>query len=62
MTPMGRLAWSDRDKAAMALSRIPLQRFPEPEDVAQTVMYLLSDEARMINGQVRVLEDSRRRT
>lgn len=50
LTPMGEKAWSDPDKAAQMLSRIPLKRFVQPDEVAQTIAYLLGDESRMING------------
>lgn len=50
MTPMAEKAWGDPDKAAQMLSRIPLNRFVQPEEVAQTIAYLLGDESRMING------------
>ena len=32
------------------LSRMPLGRFIEPEEVAEVVLFLLSDRASMING------------
>ena len=50
LTPMAEQAWSDPAKASQMLSRIPLNRFAQPEEVAQTIAYLLGDEARMING------------
>lgn len=50
LTPMAEMAWSDPDKAAQMLSRIPLNRFVQPDEVAQTIAYLLGDESRMING------------
>jgi NAD(P)-dependent dehydrogenase (short-subunit alcohol dehydrogenase family) len=30
--------------------RIPVGRFAEPEDVAEVILFLLSDEAAMVNG------------
>jgi len=33
------------------LGRIPLGRFPEPSDVADAVLFLLSDECKMVHGQ-----------
>lgn len=50
MTPMGKLAWSDPDRAAQVKARIPLGRFLAPEEVAEAVLFLLSDEAAMVNG------------
>jgi NAD(P)-dependent dehydrogenase (short-subunit alcohol dehydrogenase family) len=32
------------------LSRMPLGRFIEPEEVAEVVLFLLSDAASMVNG------------
>ena len=50
LTPMAEKAWGDPDKAAQMLSRIPLNRFVQPDEVAQAIAYLLGDESRMING------------
>lgn len=50
MTPMAIKAWSDPEKAAGMLSRIPLGRFAEPDDIAEVILFLLSDAARMVHG------------
>ena len=50
MTDMGRLGWSDPKKAATMLSKIPLGKFAQVEDVVHAVLFLLSDKAAMING------------
>jgi len=50
LTPMAIKAWSDPEKAASMLSRIPVGRFADPDDVAQVILFLLSDEAAMVNG------------
>ena len=50
LSPMGIKTWSDPQRAGPMLQRIPLQRFAEPEDVASAILFLLSDEARMVNG------------
>lgn len=50
LTPMAEKAWGDPGKAAQMLSRIPLNRFVKPDEVAQAIAYLLGDESRMING------------
>ena len=52
MTPLGRKAWSDPEKQAAMLSKIPLGRFNEPIDVANAVILLLSDQAGMLNGTI----------
>ena len=43
-------AWSDPDKAAGMLNRIPVGRFAQPDDIAEVILFLLSDEAAMVNG------------
>jgi len=50
LTPMAIKAWSDLEKASSMLVRIPLGRFVEPEEVADTILYLLSPRASMITG------------
>ncbi|BCF91298.1 SDR family oxidoreductase [Paraburkholderia largidicola] len=50
MTPMAEKAWSDPQKSAPMLARIPLERFVQPLEVARTIAYLLSDESAMVNG------------
>ncbi len=50
LTPMAMKAWSDPDKAAGMLGRIPVGRFADPADVAEVILFLLSDAAAMING------------
>ncbi|KAK9499224.1 hypothetical protein O3M35_002301 [Rhynocoris fuscipes] len=50
MTNMGRIGWSDPNKAKPLLDRIPLHRFAEVEEVVNTILFLLSDEASFINA------------
>ena len=50
LTPMGELAWSDPAKSAPVLARIPLRRFCTPEEVARTILFLLSEDAAMLTG------------
>lgn len=50
LTPMAVKAWSDPDKAAGMMARIPVGRFAEPNDIAEVILFLLSDEAAMVNG------------
>jgi L-xylulose reductase len=52
LTPMGELAWSDPVKRNGMMARIPLKRFATPRDVSQVIAFLLSDQARMLNGTV----------
>ncbi|OQR69628.1 reductase-like [Tropilaelaps mercedesae] len=50
MTPMSQVGWSDETKAQQMQNKIPLKRFAQPEEVADAVLYLLSDRASMITG------------
>ena len=50
LTPMAIKAWSDPEKAAGMLGRIPVGRFADPDDIANIILFLLSDEAAMVNG------------
>jgi NAD(P)-dependent dehydrogenase (short-subunit alcohol dehydrogenase family) len=50
LTPMAVKAWSDKAKADAMLSRIPLGRFVEPEEVADVILFLLSDRSSMMSG------------
>lgn len=50
LTPMAVLAWSDPAKRGPALEGIPLKRFAEPREVAEPILFLLSDAASMISG------------
>ncbi|CAL8122474.1 unnamed protein product [Orchesella dallaii] len=50
LTDMGRLGWSDPEKAGPMLSKIPLGRFAEVDDVLGAIIFLLSDKSAMING------------
>jgi NAD(P)-dependent dehydrogenase (short-subunit alcohol dehydrogenase family) len=52
MTAMGAMAWSDPAKSDPVKRRIPLGRFAEPQEVAAAIVYLLSDDAAMINGVI----------
>ena len=50
MTDMGKLGWSDPDKARTMMSKIPLGRFAEVSEVVDAVVYLLSNRSSMVNG------------
>lgn len=52
LTELGKRDWNaDPEKRALMESYIPLGRFVEPEEVASVVLFLLSDEAVMVNGE-----------
>ena len=44
--------WIDRDLEAAVLPLIPMGRLIQPEDIARTILFLASEQAGMITGQV----------
>ncbi|ALL62929.1 3-oxoacyl-[acyl-carrier protein] reductase [Paraburkholderia caribensis MBA4] len=50
LTPMAVKAWSEPSKRDPALQAIPLKRFAEPREVAEPILFLLSEAASMISG------------
>ncbi|MBX6321393.1 MAG: SDR family oxidoreductase [Rhodospirillaceae bacterium] len=50
LTPMAQRIWSEPSKSGPMLARTPLGRFAQPEDVAEAILWLLSDEAAMVHG------------
>lgn len=50
LTPMGKKLFDTQEKVDAFSSRIPMGRFAEPEEVANTTAFLLSDYASMITG------------
>jgi NAD(P)-dependent dehydrogenase (short-subunit alcohol dehydrogenase family) len=50
LTEMGQRVWGEQAKAAPMIARIPLGRFAVPREVSDTVVWLASDAARIING------------
>lgn len=49
-TPINRSVWSDEAKLADLQEKIPLDRIGQPEEVARTALFLVSDEASYITG------------
>ncbi|XP_020286255.1 L-xylulose reductase [Pseudomyrmex gracilis] len=50
LTEMGKLGWSDPQKAQEMINKIPLGRFAEVDEVIDPVVYFLSDRSSMITG------------
>ncbi|XP_076286262.1 L-xylulose reductase [Lasioglossum baleicum] len=50
MTDMGKLGWSDPEKAKTMKNKIPLGRFAEVHEVVDAIVFFLSDRSSMING------------
>ncbi|NLT39680.1 MAG: D-threitol dehydrogenase [Clostridiales bacterium] len=55
LTEMGEKAWSGETGRAMR-SRIPAGRFAYPDEVAAAVLFLVSDESRMITGENLIID------
>lgn len=49
-TDMGKVGWADPAKADWMLNKIPLHRFAEVDEVVNTIMFLLSDLAPIVNA------------
>jgi cyclopentanol dehydrogenase len=56
VTAMTERRRADPDAYALMLSRIPLSRFGEPEEVAYAVLYLASDESAFVTGSELVID------
>jgi NAD(P)-dependent dehydrogenase (short-subunit alcohol dehydrogenase family) len=56
VTPMTEARRKDPETYALTVSRIPLGRYGEPEEVAYGVLYLASDESRFVTGAELVID------
>ena len=56
LTDLARVAWDDPKKGGPMLARTPVGRFAETDDVAEVILFLLSDQAAMLNGLALPLE------
>ena len=55
-TEMTRAGRDDPERLAMMLARIPMGRYGEPEEVANAVLYLASDESAFVTGSEVVVD------
>ena len=55
-TPMTSDRFEDPDKLETSLARIPWHRAGQPEDIAQAILYLVSDEADYVTGHTLVVD------
>jgi len=55
-TPINRQAWSEKEPRDKLLTLIPYRRVGEPEDVANAVLWLLSDASDYVNGTSLVVD------
>ena len=44
--------WIDEDLEEAVLPLIPMGKLIQPEDIAETILFLASEQARMLTGQV----------
>jgi NAD(P)-dependent dehydrogenase (short-subunit alcohol dehydrogenase family) len=56
VTPMTETARADPERYQMMLSRIPMGRYGQPEEVAYGVLYLASDESAYMTGSELVID------
>jgi NAD(P)-dependent dehydrogenase (short-subunit alcohol dehydrogenase family) len=56
VTPMTETARADPERYQMMLSRIPMGRYGQPEEVAYGVLYLASDESTYMTGSELVID------
>eukprot|EP00451_Oxyrrhis_marina_P029774 CAMPEP_0204374034 /NCGR_PEP_ID=MMETSP0469-20131031/48419_1 /ASSEMBLY_ACC=CAM_ASM_000384 /TAXON_ID=2969 /ORGANISM="Oxyrrhis marina" /LENGTH=255 /DNA_ID=CAMNT_0051364579 /DNA_START=8 /DNA_END=775 /DNA_ORIENTATION=+ len=56
LTDMGQRAWGEETKARPMLNRIPLGKFAVVDDVVRPILFLLSEDAAMVNGSVVPIE------
>jgi len=56
LTPMGQKFWGDPAKSKPILDRIPLGKFAQPGEIADVVLFLASDAASMIHGEVLIVD------
>jgi len=58
-TGMSKAFWSDPSIASEAIAGIPARRFAEPVDIANAVLFMVSDGASYVNGHCLVVDGGR---
>jgi NAD(P)-dependent dehydrogenase (short-subunit alcohol dehydrogenase family) len=58
-TGMSKAFWSDPSIAGEAIASIPARRFAEPVDIANAVLFMVSDGASYVNGHCLVVDGGR---
>jgi NAD(P)-dependent dehydrogenase (short-subunit alcohol dehydrogenase family) len=56
LTPMGVQVWGDPAKSKPMLEKIPLQRFGQPVEVADLVLFLASPASDLITGEIVMID------
>lgn len=56
LTPMGEKVWGDPAVGDPMKAKIPLGKFAVPADVADAILFLLSDNAAMVHGETLVMD------
>lgn len=56
LTPMGEQVWGAPEKGGPMKAKIPLGRFAYPSNIADAVLFLASDAASMIHGEVLLID------
>ena len=56
VTPMTEESRNDAERSELTLSRIPMGRYGQPEEVANGVLYLASDESSYVTGSELVID------
>ncbi len=56
LTPMGEKVWRDPAKSRPMLDKITLGRFAYPREITDAVLFLASDAASKINGEILLID------
>jgi len=56
VTAMSEAGRADREQYRLSLSRVPMGRYGEPDEIAYGVLYLASDESSFVTGSELVID------